>query len=317
MLHETTQRRICRITFLAGCALPTLIVVVAAARVWLPGYATQWELPLGQLLDCTTTIDRFEMPRPGVVRFGSVVLADSETDTPWAYLFGVSHEASPERSVISVEKARITDESVVAIGERIERLLRDKFPREAALTIANLEVTSESQSLTVPHVSLRISTGETGGQMRFWTGDAKEGLRLQVNRNRQLDPPATSLTLQTGSEGIPCWLLGAWDRFDELGPISRFQGRLELIASQASTRGRISGRFTHLDRSHELAVNELDWNSEQTDFLISPHYTGPVAAVLAQLPHDPPLDSTSDIGWQLAPFPQRANVAVHKERILK
>jgi hypothetical protein len=318
MLHETTQRRVCRIAFVVGCVLPTLCVVVATARVWLPGYATHWEQPLGQLLDCRATLERFEMPRPGIVRCERVVLADPETYTPWAVLHDVSHETLQGRSFITIAHAELACGAAAEIGERVERLLRENDSRELALTIGSLVVNGDSQSLTLPNVRVQVASTSTGSQLQLWSEDSTSGLRLLVERNRQLEPPATQVTLHTGAGGIPCELLAGWDRFEQLGSQARFQGRMELTATRESAQGRISGQFSQLDLSpSQLAIDEVCWSTGRNDSLIGQLHTGPVAALLAQFSHEEPQRSAGEIGWQLAPVPQRANVAEHGERILQ
>lgn len=317
MLHETTQRRVCRIVFVVGCLLPTICVVIATARVWLPSYASQWEQPLGQLLDCRATMDHFDMPRPGIVRCERVVLADAETNAPWAVLHGVSHEVSQGRSCMAIARAEIVGGAAVEIGARVERLLRGNESSDVAVTVGSLVVASKSQSLTLRNIRLQIKRGVAGSQLQLWSPDSADGIRLLVSRNRQIDPPATQVVLQTGPNAIPCELLLGWDRFEELGQAAAFRGRMELFATRESHRGSISGCFTHLDGPPEIAVNELHWGTDPTESLFSQNHFGPVAALLSQLPRRSSEGVTSDIDWQLAPFSRRPNAAASNERIVK
>ena len=325
MLHETTQRRICRITFLAGCVLPTLAVFATVAQVWWPSYAQQWEVPLSQMLDCRATIQQVHTPNPGITQFDRVMLADSETGAEWATFEGVTYTVQSRHMRISVNRAEVRATSGLEIGRSIERLLRGNESRDFEVAIESLNYVTNGSSLSVPHVHLKLTAIDTGSRMHLWSTDSAAAPRMLVERNRQLDPPATRVSFDTGTKPIPCRLLAAWDRFEQLGEQAQFLGRIETTASYDSVRGRLSGRLFNLHPTPtlgaagmptQIVVEEIGWSTGTPDSL-GAQPAGPVAAILAQFSSNEPSPAEQPLGdvtWELAPWVKRSNVEVHAER---
>lgn len=303
MLHETTQRRACRFAFLAGCVLPTLVTLTFVARCFLPTYARQWETPLEQLFDCGVTIDQVRTSRPGIVQFQRLVLRDPETDELWATLDGVTHESAHGTDRVTISRAEIQSLAGAEIASRIERLLRDPASGAAELAIGELNVAHIEALWHLSKVRVQLAACDTGRRIRLWTGVSENGLRILAERNRQIDPPATLVTVDTGPELVPCAVLAFWDQFKRFGPQSQFQGRMEVIASRSAAEGILSGRiFPDADAREPSEVASLRWGSTSQMNGAQP---SPVDDFLTQLP---PLGATAttpagDIGWELAPIP--------------
>lgn len=324
MLHETTQRRVCRFAFLAGCIVPTLLVLVFASHVWRPGYAREWEAPLGQILDCNVTIHHVRVPRPGIAEFKRLELLDPETNAVLATLEDVMHEMRHGRDRVSISRATLSCSMGAEIGDQIERLLRNIACGETELAIDELALLYGGAAWNLSNVHGQLSANDVGRRIHLWSGDSERGLRLLIERNRQRDPPATLVRLQTGSESLPCLVLACWDRFDQLGPQAKFQGRIEVIASRDFTEGALTGRFSQLVNAPiHLDVSELRWGGGANP-LVGSVESGPVEVLLAQLRlHDdsqPASTQSGDVAWELGPmqsWPRVADRTAPGQRLLK
>ena len=324
MLHETTQRCVCRFAFLIGCVVPTLVVLVFTAHVCLPGYALRWETPLGQLLDCKATVHQARMPKPGIAHFKRLVLTDLETDAVLVTFEDVVHETLQGRDRVSIARALIPCSAGAEIRDRIERLLR-VTRGEADLSIDELVLVRMGDEWNLPNVRAQLTTNAAGHRLRFWFGEAESGLRLLVQRSRQTNPPATYVTLQTGAQPLPCWALAAWDRFDQFGPQATFQGQIEVISSREFAKGKLSGRFSQLLNSPaSREVVDVHWEDKGASSIVDSIKAGPVDAILAQLhlcdaPQHPPTQ-LGDVAWEFSPmrsWPRAANAVTPEQRLLK
>ena len=78
-MHEATQRRLLRYSFLAFCVLPTLGVLGWSILWSLPGHTASLERQLRNRLGVVVRIDRVTHPRPAVLRLDHVQLIDPES----------------------------------------------------------------------------------------------------------------------------------------------------------------------------------------------------------------------------------------------
>lgn len=324
MLHETTQRRVCRIAFLAGCVLPTLFLLAAVARFWLPNYTQQWETPLDQLLGCRVTIDQIQTPTPGVMKFKRVVLSDPEVGTNLANFEGVTYAIRARTTRISIDRAEVNMSEGLQFGECLEQFLRKHQTHEIILVFAELELVSETTSLSLSNVRTQYISSDAGSRLQFWSPDDVAGPRLQVERNRQIEPPTTRVTFDSGTKPILCQFFAAWDCFDRLGNQAILVGQIELTYGRDSARGHLAGIISNLHPSPTLmdgklrdrvAVDGLHWSVGRTEPPDGP--SGPVAAILARFSgneQEPVEAPAGEVTWELNPCRKRKDVANRIER---
>ncbi len=81
-LHESTQRRVSRVVFVACAILPTLATLIFVAYVHRPWREADWQRSLSQRLHVRVAVDEVASPQPGVTRLHDVWLADLRSERP-------------------------------------------------------------------------------------------------------------------------------------------------------------------------------------------------------------------------------------------
>jgi hypothetical protein len=272
------------------------VVISFVARAWLPGYEDRWESPLAQVFDCGVEIQHVRTPRPGVARFGQLLLGDPETSEPLATLAGVVFETCDDRDRMTIARAEFNGAMGKEVSARIERLLRSGT-RDTQLTINELVIATTNSIQSLPDVRGQLSTHAAGCRILAWSGEADRGFRILIERNRQLDPPATLISFQTGVEPLPCATLAFWDGFDQLGPQAMFHGRVDIVASRDTVAGTLSGRFSQLaDAASPVEIRELRWDGV---------HSRPVDALFAHLQPSTASTPSGDVAWELRPLKYR------------
>src|SRR4051812_10560515 len=83
-LHETTRRGLCRLGFILLAVVPTSAILVAANWLGSDARRVEHETELSQRLGLSVKLGRVVLPRPNVVRYKGISLADPETNRPLA-----------------------------------------------------------------------------------------------------------------------------------------------------------------------------------------------------------------------------------------
>ena len=82
-LHETTQRRVCRVVFVVFAVAPMLLSLAWIAYSQRPWREADWRRTLSQQLHVRAAVEHIASPRPGVVRLKNVRLADLRSGLPF------------------------------------------------------------------------------------------------------------------------------------------------------------------------------------------------------------------------------------------
>ena len=256
MLHETTQRRVCRVAFLAVCMLPTM--AVATGVVWriCPAWRHEVLQHASTQLGARLQAERIVTPQLGRWRLENLSLHDAETNTELAAIDWL--EACDHK--IHGGEVRVNRDNLVAAGQWLHQLLLQDQDQISIVTFDRLYLTAEQPPLQ--HVAARRSSRDknsaaTGASFEIIAGRGNEALRLSLVRNRQKLPPSTQLTLSTG-DGTIKWqtiahlLPGA----PQLGEQATFHGELSTVFRGESTTGQLVGEIDQL-QADSLFGDEL------------------------------------------------------------
>jgi len=253
VLHDRVRRRICVAGFILLCVLPTLAVLGWAAVWSLPWHVRSEARWSGRQLGMEVLLGRVEHLRPGAVRLGHVVLRDCEDrqivlrcEADEAELKAAKSRSGTPRRVLLLRAAttEIDADRLPGLGKLTRRLVE--------LRAGNLDIdvwfAVETVALRSPRsnsggrlsaVRGAVETVESGTQAWLEFRDAGQKMArpalVRLGRNRQLQPPADWVELDTGGAALPCALLSRGiPAMGCLGTNARFRG---YIAAQSTSAG--------------------------------------------------------------------------------
>ncbi|TWT85619.1 hypothetical protein Pla123a_04260 [Posidoniimonas polymericola] len=243
MLHQSTKRRLCRALFLLACLLPTFAVTGVIAWRLRPDYSHKQLADLAAGLGVRVECGQCYTPRPGERRFADLRVLHPETGALIATLDTLRCAGTDEgvvgvAGVLTIEVGKLADAGRVLCDS-----LRGVTAGVASITFA--EVRCGNQLLAA---DARLTSESPVADRRVWSlaEEAADGRRFQLVRNRQLDPPTTRLTLETGAAPL-AWgrLAGLTPLPAALGPAATFAGKLTLDLE--ANHGQLQGGFNGVD----------------------------------------------------------------------
>ena len=262
-LYDKTRRRVCIGGFLALAVLPTALVAAWCVSRYLPGHLQAEAEQLGRQLGVEVRLQGLKHPRPGVVLYEGLEMADPETGQVLLRCRLLEVASQPADSgrhrrptlTLTAAQPEIEAAAIHRLWELLERTIELHHGRlENDLQLAAAELTlkagADSQSLTDLEGCLTTVSAGTDAEVHFRLAgsDTPEPVRLRVVRNRQLSPPASGFELYTGGGDLPCRMLAmGLKELKPLGTQCRFNGSLWANETPNGWEGEITGQMTDVD----------------------------------------------------------------------
>jgi hypothetical protein len=263
-LHDSTRRRIGIAGFLFLCLAPTILVAGWCVARHLPGHAAREADRLGRLLGFEVALGGLRHPRPGVVLYEGLELADPETGRPvlrcrlleagW-----VQRDAAQGRQqpllVLIASQPEVEAAALDRLGQVLHRVLqRQSGPAQADVRLVAREVTlradENSQTLTDVQGGVETSSARAQAEARFRLAGVETfgPIRIRIVRDRQATPPAAGFELDTGGAEVPCGLLAmGLPVLEPLGPQGRFRGYVWASRTAEGWSGEVTGQLLDVD----------------------------------------------------------------------
>ncbi len=174
LLHEQTQKSLCRIGFVAFCIVPTCAVALWAAARNSESHRIRCETELSRLLGLKVMLGSIEYPEPRVVRYRDFALADPEHDVRIASAALVELRTTDTTAAISAASFKLEIGAGQVVAELLHRWLRDRTtegPTSMRINIDELVVVAESGDVSLMDISARLepTTEGRGAQLMFRT----------------------------------------------------------------------------------------------------------------------------------------------------
>jgi hypothetical protein len=286
-LHETTQRRVCRVAFVVCAAVPTLLTFAWVVHAQRPWREADWRCTLSQQLHVRATVEQIASPRPGVVCLKKVRLADLRSDRPLGELDEIRVQWRGQQLTLVADHLRIEAESFPTLAAMLATWLSATELPAIDLQVKRLTIVGSSQqTLSLLHV--RVQSQRKAAQAQQLAiqailpaaeqGGATQTLRLVAEQRGKL----TTATLDTDSARLPSWLLA-----DLLPSVARcagatFTGSVRLKGDAQQVSGSLHGRLDNLtvsdwlgpDSPHRVrgtAHVELDQLTWRGDRVVAAH----------------------------------------------
>jgi hypothetical protein len=250
MLHQSTQRRLCRILFLALCLVPTLGLLAYAAWVRLPNYRHGWVNQLQTITGLHVTLADVQHPTPGATRLVKLSAHDPHTGELIAEVREINITQHAGGLRIAASQPQLQTRQLAALWRRLEDRFLHGISWRNDIELAAGEVTfvsPEGRSQTLTDVQARLRGGDTRSlcvEYRVAGVPMPRGAKIQVELTPRDDGPITKLSWHTGDAALP---VAPWaSRFpslEQLGPRAEFRGEataeLGEVAWSASVRGEL------------------------------------------------------------------------------
>jgi len=244
--HETTQRRICRLIFLVGCVLPTLLTLAGIAYCNRPWRQADWQRTLAQSLHVRAALDKIASPRPGTTVLTNLRLADLRTDLTLGSIGTLSFQRQNSRLTLQADHLEINAEQLPAFAISVATWLATSELEPLDFHADRLTITNRSlQVVQLENLSIRSNTSEPKHQRFRLTALDEAGGTLKI----ALENKAGTLRLVIDSKqvALPAWLIG------KLVPgvggcgEAKFAGEITAESSNQRVCGKMNGHFDQVE----------------------------------------------------------------------
>lgn len=260
-LHETTRTRLCRAAFLLMCIGPTCAVLAWCVFVNTPHFRRSHERAIAARLGWQAKLKCASTPRPGLLLYEWLELADPETGQLVARLPFVEIQTNASVVVVRLpHPATITGARLDALVELVADLAArstDSRPLRFEAQHLTLHFDSGDQSFT--DVFGKVGGADAPAQARLAFRRATSGTSepepclLTLGRSRE-EPVAPTIQLTTGTSGVPAALLAPfWPAAARFGKTCEFAGRIAATRESGVWTTRLEGRLSDVDL--DLAVS--------------------------------------------------------------
>jgi hypothetical protein len=256
-LHESTQRKLCRILFGAICIAPTFALAGYGLRLNLPGHRQATESALAGELGLRVLVDSVVHPRPGETRLHNVRLRDPETGAQIGQIRELEITQLDGRTVIYAAQPQLD----AAHFELIFRRFEERALRSGASPAGNFELHAADLTITAPqaesqtlrNVLLRVARGQdtTTAELHYLVAGVAmaEPATVRITRSAPAKSPAgMSLAWHTGGAALPVapWV-ARFPWLAHLGEHCHFRGELSAEQTGRTWRGELGGELSRID----------------------------------------------------------------------
>lgn len=258
-MRFSMRRRLCRLTFLTLCVLPTLGSGLAALVLHSSPYrayqAAVWRAGWSGRLGLEVTSAACERAGPG-----QWVVRDLELCDPASHTWLVRARSVQVVDTGAGYHVRLGQPQVQAGQvERLAALLHEHTLRRGGasavpvhLAAGSLEWVGQSRCETLLDLRCALESAPSGAEMllEFRTADLgpEDRVRFRLVHNRLLDPPGTGWELHTGAAPLPCSLARPWlPSLARLGDACTFQGSVWYEEQPAGWDGECRGTLRDVE----------------------------------------------------------------------
>jgi hypothetical protein len=294
MWSDNQKRILCRLAFLLVCALPTSVTVY---KILHPQTADQWEQKIQAQLGVRTDIDSIETPSPyETILRGMKFYDDDAEGTPILTATELRIQFGEINQVVIDHPIRLDSDGFQHIVERVnQRVIQSHSVQPRwIISVRRAELVSSSvfddhfgsdtpRELWLEHLLIDMESGSdaTAARLDFQLvaqsaptpAGTPNVVSCFVERQRIPTVPGNGLpeqwlTLNTGNDALPCWLIDQWlpEIAAHLGTEVTFAGELKMGSGSRGPEAIAKGHFDRVDLqrifgSSDTQVRPARWST--------------------------------------------------------
>lgn len=254
-LHETTQRRVCRVLFILCCVMPTLATLGWIAYFYRPWRQADWQQNLAEQLHVNATVQCIAKPKPGITSIGQVGLADLRSQQKLGQLNELTLENKGSASLLKAKQLMIQSKQLTKTIEALATWISSSPSQSLSMECEEVLIVDGDSVLTTWN-NFRMTNSLQAGRtnLQFKTESATSPVMMLVEHQSKQGTPTINLLVDTKDASLPAWLLDTM-LFGNTSHDSKSQfiGKIHVAWSPEQTEGTLSGKIEAIDLGQWLA----------------------------------------------------------------
>ncbi len=277
-LHETTQRRVCRVMFVILCIVPTLLTLVGIAYCNRPWRQADWQRTLAQKFHVRAVLDDITLPRPGVTELTNLLLADLRTNSPLGSINKLNFQRNHSRLTLHADHLTVEAQHLPDLVMAVSTWL-------ATDELGPLDFQADHLTITGPSLHavelnrLTIRSEATDSQSQRFQLKALDDAGKTIQLALESEQGVLGCIVDAQQVPLPAWLVG------KLVPGVRgcgnatFHGKISATSENQLVHGKLRGKFEQVDLQswignngpHRLQgraqfdLSQLDWSGDRIE----------------------------------------------------
>ncbi len=242
-LHEATQRRVCRVSFLVLCVVPTLVTLAGIAYCNRPWRHQDWQNTLASSLHLRAEVADVSQPVPGKKVLTRLRLAGLHSGAELGSIDRLTMRRDDGRLLLDADVLQLQASELSNLATALKTWLSTDRAGELAFHADELTIVSPQRSeLQLVDLSVRSASG---GRVFRITARDLSGNTLKVDI--KADDEGVRGIIDAQQAAVPAWLIG------ELVPgiggceSASFTGLLDVENSIVDQHGKLTGALSQVD----------------------------------------------------------------------
>lgn len=216
-----------------------------------------------QALAVRVKADSVVTPTPGKFRAEGVEITNLETGEVVLAATTATYENTEAGSLVRLTGAELAEEELAHLASKLHEVLEVDWPEKVRVEASDIRWRGEASPSAMALVArerlqLVLDSTEAGGVVtgrKLTIQLGTNGARLEVDRNRQVSPPATCVRVDTLGKSVPAsWLIALGAVVADGGEEVTFAGNFEVIHCNVTTSGSAVGTLANLQLSEATGL---------------------------------------------------------------
>lgn len=257
--QESTQRGLCRFVFFWLALIPCLAVVCFSAVRVTPWYQTYqrdwWQQRISDNLGVDVRFASIDFPSPDAFRAKDLICTDPENGREILKVPLVSGEMDRSGWSVKLHSPELNGQQLATATQKVHDWFLCRPQKSASLlrlSVPELTIYEGANNTRFQDIEVGLKPTDTVSTLivtfSLENQRVAKPASFRVDRNHQLDSPATQWSLETKDLAIPCSLLS--ERFPAmhyLGKQSAFKGTMTWAQNDQHWRTTLQGEFQAVD----------------------------------------------------------------------